>query len=350
LAIRPTRERVPLAFVDGRDGDLGGDACLHGPVVAAARTPQSLGGSQELARHRRDTARLRTAIHGVRYGAVSVPIGWRSDLVHWFMVTACTRAAGFERLLARSRRESTLQAPPLAARPSNEPHGASAGQRLYASPGGGSERPGSDCRRTVRDDFPRAAGRREYGPRVDQRLPLAAAACLTRFKGLSREHTPSDLRAFLGWRAERHIEPLQVQRNQLELYVRCAGDAPLQALHGVPAHLGGRRVLSHLRHRQRARALPAEYVRRPTDPPESPTLGPTHLQFEAMLTAARESANRFDFALAEQPDAATEDKIALRKVAESSTCASRTTWWLRAGMAPTTSTRLSGTSWPALPS
>ncbi len=32
-------------------------------------------------------------------------------------------------------------------------------------------------------------------------------------------------------------------------------------------------------------------------PPELPTLGFTHLQFEALLTAARESANRYDFAL-----------------------------------------------------
>ena len=32
-------------------------------------------------------------------------------------------------------------------------------------------------------------------------------------------------------------------------------------------------------------------------PPESPTLGFTHLQFEAMLTAARESPHRCDFAL-----------------------------------------------------
>jgi integrase/recombinase XerD len=32
-------------------------------------------------------------------------------------------------------------------------------------------------------------------------------------------------------------------------------------------------------------------------PPESPTLGFTHLQFEAMLTAARESPNPYDFAL-----------------------------------------------------
>src|SRR5260370_28505262 len=35
----------------------------------------------------------------------------------------------------------------------------------------------------------------------------------------------------------------------------------------------------------------------PTVPPESPTLGFTHLQFEAILTAARESPNRYDFAL-----------------------------------------------------
>jgi integrase/recombinase XerD len=42
---------------------------------------------------------------------------------------------------------------------------------------------------------------------------------------------------------------------------------------------------------------PAEHVRRPTVPAESPALGFTHLQFEALLTAARESPNVSDFAL-----------------------------------------------------
>jgi integrase len=42
---------------------------------------------------------------------------------------------------------------------------------------------------------------------------------------------------------------------------------------------------------------PAEHVRRPAVPAESPTLGFTHLQFEALLTAAGESPNPCDFAL-----------------------------------------------------
>jgi integrase/recombinase XerD len=42
---------------------------------------------------------------------------------------------------------------------------------------------------------------------------------------------------------------------------------------------------------------PADYIRRPLVPAESPTLGLSHLQFEALLTAARQSPNIFDFAL-----------------------------------------------------
>jgi integrase len=42
---------------------------------------------------------------------------------------------------------------------------------------------------------------------------------------------------------------------------------------------------------------PAEHVRRPAVPAESPTLGFTYLQFEALLTAARQSPNPYDFAL-----------------------------------------------------
>jgi hypothetical protein len=42
---------------------------------------------------------------------------------------------------------------------------------------------------------------------------------------------------------------------------------------------------------------PADHVRRPVIPAESPTPALSHLQFEALLTAARESSNVFNFAL-----------------------------------------------------
>jgi integrase/recombinase XerD len=142
------------------------------------------------------------------------------------------------------------------------------------------------------------AGVGEATPPVGPRLPLAVAAYLARFRGLSREHTESDLRAYLGWCAERDIEPLGAQRQHLELYVRWMQETrrykPSTVSRRTSVLAGFYRtcvidgVLEH---------SPAEYVRRPTVPAESPTLGLTHLQFEAMLTAARESSNPNDFAL-----------------------------------------------------
>jgi integrase/recombinase XerD len=46
-----------------------------------------------------------------------------------------------------------------------------------------------------------------------------------------------------------------------------------------------------------AQHSPADYVRRPAVPAESPTLGLSHLQFEAMISTARTSPNPNDFAL-----------------------------------------------------
>jgi integrase/recombinase XerD len=52
------------------------------------------------------------------------------------------------------------------------------------------------------------------------RLRLAVAAYLARFKGSSREHTESDLRCYLSWCAERNLDPLGARRPHLELYIR----------------------------------------------------------------------------------------------------------------------------------
>jgi integrase/recombinase XerD len=129
-------------------------------------------------------------------------------------------------------------------------------------------------------------------------LSLAAAAHLSRYRGTSRTHTESDLRIFITWCQERHLVPLDAKRNDLELYLRWMQEVRrfkpstvsrrLSVITGFYRTCAIDGVLEH---------SPADYVRRPTVPPESPTLGLTHLQFEAMLTAARQSSSPLDFAL-----------------------------------------------------
>lgn len=112
------------------------------------------------------------------------------------------------------------------------------------------------------------------------RLRLAVAAYLARFKGDSRIHAESDLRVFLTWCAGHRLAPLAVGRVHVELYVRwlqevrrfksstvswrvsvVAGFCRTGVVDGILEH------------------SPAEYVRRPAVPAESPTLGLTHLQW-----------------------------------------------------------------------
>ncbi len=127
---------------------------------------------------------------------------------------------------------------------------------------------------------------------------LVTAAYLARFKGDSRAHSSSDLSVFLTWCAGREVEPMTATRVHLELYVRWMQDTRHFAAATV-----SRRV-SVITGFYRTAVIdgvlensPAEDLRRPRVPPESPTLGLTHLQFEAMLATARLSSNLNDFAL-----------------------------------------------------
>jgi site-specific recombinase XerD len=134
-------------------------------------------------------------------------------------------------------------------------------------------------------------------PFTDQ-LRLAVAAYLTRFKGSSRDHSESDLRCFLAWCAARGLDPLAARRLHLELYVRSMQEicrfkpSTVSRRFSVAAGFYKTCVIDGLLEHS-----PAEHVRRPSVPAESPTLGFTHLQFEALLTAARQSSNLCDFAL-----------------------------------------------------
>lgn len=130
------------------------------------------------------------------------------------------------------------------------------------------------------------------------RLDRAIAAYLTRFTGSSREHARSDLRSFLAWCADRHLNPLDARRPHLELYIRWMQEvrrfkpSTVSRRFSVVAGFYRTAVIDDVMDRS-----PAEHVRRPAVPPESPTLGFTHLQFGALLTASRESSNPCDFAL-----------------------------------------------------
>jgi integrase/recombinase XerD len=134
-------------------------------------------------------------------------------------------------------------------------------------------------------------------PFTDQ-LRLAVAAYLARFKGSSREHNGSDLRCYLAWCAERGLDPLAARRPHLELYIRWMQEirhfkpSTVSRRFSIVAGFYRTCVIDGLLEHS-----PAEHVRRPTVPVESPTLGFTHLQFEALLTAARQSPNACDFAL-----------------------------------------------------
>jgi len=129
-------------------------------------------------------------------------------------------------------------------------------------------------------------------------LRAAVAAYLGRYRGESRVHSGSDLKVFLTWCVGQEVDPLELGRVEIERYVRWLQEVrcyqPSTVSRRLSVVVGFYRVcvidqiLTH---------SPADYARRSPMLAESPTLGLGHLQFEALLSAARLSANRNDFAL-----------------------------------------------------
>src|SRR4051812_19828781 len=108
------------------------------------------------------------------------------------------------------------------------------------------------------------------------RLHLAMAAYLSRYKGQPRVHAESDLRCYLTWCLQRGVDPFEISRPQVELYVRWMQEfrrfkpstvsRRLSVVTGFYCTCVIDGVLT---------SSPAEHVRRPNVPPESPTLGLT---------------------------------------------------------------------------
>jgi integrase/recombinase XerD len=132
----------------------------------------------------------------------------------------------------------------------------------------------------------------------DRMLRAAVAAYLGRYRGESRVHTGSDLKVFLTWCSDQDLDPLSLGRAEIERYVRWLQEVrcyqPSTVSRRLSVVVGFYRVcvidqlLAH---------SPADYVRRPPMPTDSPTLGLGHLQFEALITTAWLSINRNDYAL-----------------------------------------------------
>jgi integrase/recombinase XerD len=105
-------------------------------------------------------------------------------------------------------------------------------------------------------------------------LRAAVAAYLGRYRGDTRLHTESDLRVFLTWCTDQELQPLSTTRADIERYVRWLQDVrrfqPSTVSRRLSVVIGFYRVCvidAILPH------SPADYVRRPVVPPESPTLG-----------------------------------------------------------------------------
>jgi hypothetical protein len=114
----------------------------------------------------------------------------------------------------------------------------------------------------------------DYPEPFTAQLRLAVAAYLARFTGTSRTHTASDLRCYLSWCAGRGLDPLAARRPHLELYIRWMQEArqfkpsTVSRRFSVVAGFYRTCVIDGLLDHS-----PAEHVRRPAVPAESPTLG-----------------------------------------------------------------------------
>ena len=133
---------------------------------------------------------------------------------------------------------------------------------------------------------------------LDASVLVASAAYLARFKGQTRVHAESDLRQFLAYCNHQGLNPLDVARPELEVYlrwmqsVRCLAPSTVSRRLSVVAGFYRTCVIDG-----RLSQSPADHVRRPRIPQESPTLGLSHLQFEALLAAGRDSVDPNGLAL-----------------------------------------------------
>jgi hypothetical protein len=141
-------------------------------------------------------------------------------------------------------------------------------------------------------------------PFTDQ-LRLAVTAQPARFKGSSRAHTETDLRCYLAWCAERRLDPLPAYRPHPELYIRWMQEIrrfrppTVSRRFSVTAGFYRTCVIDGI-----WSISPPSMCAAPPSLRSHRPWGSLTPQFQALLTAARESPNLYDFALVAMPGAA----------------------------------------------
>jgi len=128
-------------------------------------------------------------------------------------------------------------------------------------------------------------------------LEMATAAFLARYKPVTRRVYTTALRNYFMWCRNNGLDPLAAGRPHIELFSRTLEQANY-------ARTTRAKTISAVCLFYKFAVIdgyisvdPSLNVARPKWPTDSPTLGLTHLQFEAMLHTSKDSDNLSDFAL-----------------------------------------------------
>lgn len=141
-----------------------------------------------------------------------------------------------------------------------------------------------------------AITRWQPAPSVDP-LRLAAAAFLAGYKPSTRRVYANVLKTYTGWCVLNGLDPMAVRRFHIDLFVRWLEEQGY-ARNTRAKYVSG--IALFYKFAVDEKFLdedPAARVTRPKWDQESHAVGLTHLQFEALLHAAEESSNRYDYAV-----------------------------------------------------
>lgn len=128
-------------------------------------------------------------------------------------------------------------------------------------------------------------------------LTMAAFAFLAGYKTSTRKVYANVLKTYTGWAAINGFDPMTVRRFHIDLFVRWLEDQNY-ARNTRAKYVSGVCLFYTFAHEEGfLDDDPGRRVTRPKWDQESSAIGITHLQFEALLHAADESSNRYDYAL-----------------------------------------------------